>query len=156
MHSSMIWDIRTFEPKPCTGDWRWLATRSTAQVGGGSATSGRQREWVGAQSYRSADIAHAAAVDAMERVRADRSEKSGSTQQLVPNVEVYTHDFIDDELVIVAPPLALAEPGTRWAANSVLGQDYLLSLVACALESGLVNREALSGVMTDGRLGEPS
>ena len=58
-------------------------------------------------------------------------------------VDAYTLDQIDGELVVVTPALTLTVRTSRWAGNTVYRRDYLLSLLQCALDSGVLRFEDL-------------
>jgi len=148
----MTWNIQSFELTQGSGDWRWSATPPADAAGVGVGKEGRTRTWVSAQTYPSAERAQTAASYSMARVRPAPIQGPDAMEPLVPTVDAYTLDRIDGELVMVAPPLAVAERGSRWAGNSVFGRDYVLSLLACALECGVVSAEALCGVIDASQL----
>jgi len=136
----MPWTIKTHELAG-RGQWHWSAQPVLA---GEISRKPWPRMWVSARPYNTEDEARRAADFSLSRIRVPQAgdvDDWGPTKALeliAAVVDAYTLDKIDDELVVVTPALPMAIQSSRWAGNTVYCRDYLLSLLQCALESGVL------------------
>ncbi|MEO5774979.1 MAG: hypothetical protein ABIQ32_12805 [Sphingomicrobium sp.] len=135
----MSWIINTHELAG-RGQWHWSAQPTLAEDRSSKTWS---RMWVSARPYNTKDEASRAADFSLSRIRVPQVsdfDDSGPMplEPIAALVDAYTLDKIDGELVVVTPALPMAVQSSRWAGNTVYCRDYLLSLLQCALESGVL------------------
>ena len=137
----MTWIVDASEGSVGGGLWSWIATPLLSE--GSPSWHQWNRTWRSAATYPSRAQAIEAGRWCTSRLSEPVREREGGEglaggEILQATVDAYTLDQIDGESAVVTSALLVADHGSRWAGRAVYGRDYLLSLIACGLESGLI------------------
>jgi hypothetical protein len=142
----MTWTLETFEVRAGSGTWYWSATYPASQDA--ARAGGPSRSWVSAASFNSEAVARASGENSLRHIKLPRGVEACSrpegTEPIAVNIDAYSLDHIDGELVMITPSLLVARANSRWGGNAIVGRDYLLSLLACAIERGVFHETDLS------------